>query len=225
LSKLLAPSLVAALLLSSVAAAADDRPVLSGRVIRVKDGDSFLMLSRGEEVEARIAGIDAPELSQPYGEAAREALRRRVDGREVRVEVGTIDRYGRAVGRLREGSDDVGRELVREGAAWVSRRYADDLELYDLESEARRARRGLWATAEAERMPPWNWRRSHPRSSAAPAEVEPRGDPAACGTKRYCREMTSCEEARFHLTRCGLLRLDGDGDGVPCEELCQGPKP
>ena len=42
----------------------------------------------------------------------------------------------------------------------------------------------------------------------------------ACGTKRYCREMTSCAEARFHLVRCGLTRLDADGDGRPCEALC-----
>jgi hypothetical protein len=32
--------------------------------------------------------------------------------------------------------------------------------------------------------------------------------------------MTSCEEALFHLEECGLSRLDGDSDGVPCEALC-----
>jgi len=42
-----------------------------------------------------------------------------------------------------------------------------------------------------------------------------------CGSKRYYRDMTSCEEARFYLERCGLTRLDGDGDEVPCEELCR----
>lgn len=54
----------------------------------------------------------------------------------------------------------------------------------------------------------------------------PRGvsRPAACGTKRYCTQMTSCEEAMFHFQVCGLTRLDGDGDGVPCERLC-GPGP
>ncbi len=43
----------------------------------------------------------------------------------------------------------------------------------------------------------------------------------ACGSKRVCAQMTSCEEARHHLTVCGLGRLDGDGDGVPCESLCR----
>lgn len=41
-----------------------------------------------------------------------------------------------------------------------------------------------------------------------------------CGSKRYCREMNSCDEAMFYLNQCGLGRLDGDGDGVPCESIC-----
>jgi hypothetical protein len=45
--------------------------------------------------------------------------------------------------------------------------------------------------------------------------------PFSCGTKRKCGEMSSCAEARFYLEECGLTRLDGDGDGVPCEALCE----
>ncbi|MBO1077246.1 excalibur calcium-binding domain-containing protein (plasmid) [Roseomonas marmotae] len=32
--------------------------------------------------------------------------------------------------------------------------------------------------------------------------------------------MRSCAKTRFYLQQCGLRRLDGDGDGVPCERLC-----
>ncbi|MGD8854020.1 MAG: excalibur calcium-binding domain-containing protein [Gammaproteobacteria bacterium] len=32
--------------------------------------------------------------------------------------------------------------------------------------------------------------------------------------------MISCDEAKFHLHSCGLARLDGDSDGIPCESLC-----
>ena len=42
----------------------------------------------------------------------------------------------------------------------------------------------------------------------------------SCGGKRYCGEMDSCAEANFYLNQCGLGRLDGDGDGVPCEKIC-----
>jgi deoxyribonuclease-1 len=42
-----------------------------------------------------------------------------------------------------------------------------------------------------------------------------------CGNKKYCKQMTSCEEAIFYLKKCGLTRLDGDKDGMPCESLCR----
>ncbi len=42
-----------------------------------------------------------------------------------------------------------------------------------------------------------------------------------CGTKRFCGEMASCAEARFFLAQCGLSRLDGNSDGVPCEKICR----
>jgi Excalibur calcium-binding domain len=44
-----------------------------------------------------------------------------------------------------------------------------------------------------------------------------------CAGKHYCNEMIFCEEAKFYLTQCGLSRLDGDGDGVPCDALCRCP--
>ncbi len=42
----------------------------------------------------------------------------------------------------------------------------------------------------------------------------------SCGGKSVCRQMDSCEEAYHYLNQCGIGRLDGDGDGVPCESIC-----
>jgi hypothetical protein len=42
----------------------------------------------------------------------------------------------------------------------------------------------------------------------------------SCGSKRYCGEMNSCAEANYYLNTCGVSRLDGDGDGTPCESIC-----
>ena len=99
-----------------------------------------------------------------------------------------------------------------------------------LEAEAKAAKRGLWGLPEAERMPPWDWRhggkaQASPGSSS-PAAGAPVAAPTAsggfsCSGKRYCKEMSSCEEAKFYLTTCGLGSLDGDKDGVPCEKLCR----
>ena len=138
------------------------------------------------------------------------------------------DRYGRTVGRVYVGNIDVNADMVRQGAAWVYRQFAKDASLYRLESEAKAARRGLWGLPEAANCPPWDWRKgSCPTPTAAPASpaisapAATRSAGFTCGGKRYCREMMSCEEARFYLTQCGVRSLDGDGDGVPCEKLCR----
>lgn len=65
------------------------------------------------------------------------------------------------------------------------------------------------------------------RSAQPPADQAPRlvpgaqGSARSCGAKLYCTQMTSCEEAQFYFRQCGLSRLDGDSDGVPCEGLCR----
>jgi len=51
-------------------------------------------------------------------------------------------------------------------------------------------------------------------------EVKPGAATFSCEEKRYCKEMTSCEEAIYHLQKCDQKRLDSDKDGVPCESLC-----
>lgn len=43
----------------------------------------------------------------------------------------------------------------------------------------------------------------------------------SCDLRKTCGQMTSCEEARFHLQQCGNGRLDGDSDGMPCESICR----
>ncbi len=40
----------------------------------------------------------------------------------------------------------------------------------------------------------------------------------ACAGKTMCSEMTSCVEAEFYLKNCPNTVLDGDLDGIPCEE-------
>ena len=39
----------------------------------------------------------------------------------------------------------------------------------------------------------------------------------SCTGKVYCSEMTSCAEARFYQRNCPGTKMDGDGDGIPCE--------
>ena len=120
-------------------------------VERVVDGDTLVV---GEE-RVRLHGIDAPELDQPQGPAARRALIELAAGQPVDCERLDTDRYGRAVAwcRTPDGTD-LGGWLVARGLALAYRRYSD--EYVDEETAARRARRGVWA---GDFVPPWEWRR------------------------------------------------------------------
>jgi len=59
------------------------------------------------------------------------------------------------------------------------------------------------------------------KASSLPVSAPARTTTAACGSKRYCKEMADCAEAKHYLNDCGVTTLDGDGDGVPCEALCR----
>jgi len=191
---------------------------LSGRVVGITDGDTFTLLtSENEQIRIRVAEIDAPERAQPYGNRSRQALSSLIFGKDVSVDVQVVDRYGRPVGRPIASGKDVTAEMVRIGAAWVYRTYSEDEALYELERSAQANGVGIWSLNEYERVPPWEWR----RNKRAPAPGNTDLEAFKCGKKSYCRQMLSCDEARFHLQSCGLASLDGDGDGVPCESLCR----
>ena len=198
---------------------------LTGRVVGVHDGDTLTQLVDGrQQVKVRLAGIDAPELAQPYGQQAKQALSGLVFGKEARVESAGPDRYGRTLGTVFVGAVNVNAALVEQGAAWVYRQYPHDPMLPGLESQAQTAKRGLWALQSDQRCPPWDWRHKDPCGSPMvfkALEPEPPIVAGRCGAKSTCGEMASCEEARFYLKECGLSRLDGDKDGMPCEALCR----
>jgi endonuclease YncB( thermonuclease family) len=172
---------------------------LEGRVVYVQDGDTFTMKANGHETKIRLGQIDAHELDQAFGPESKRSLQGLVRNRSVRVEVETIDKYGRTVGMVFADGVDVNREQIKRGMAWAYRHYLHDQSLLSEEDTAKQAHVGLWA--EANPTPPWEHR-------------------ASCGHKRYCKEMSSCREALHYLNDCGLLSLDRDKDGIPCETLC-----
>lgn len=206
---------------------------LTGRVVGVSDGDTLTLLANGrDQYRVRLAEIDAPEGGQPYGRNARRMLSDLAYGKQVTVRVVDVDRYGRYVGRIRANGVDVNAEMVKRGRAWAYRAYLSDQRFLMWEQEARRLKKGLWGLQSDQIMAPWEWRAarrrgnstSTPQSSrafAAPTARSPRSTGFQCGTRFRCGDMRSCEEAMFHMRQCGLSRLDGDNDGIPCEKLCR----
>lgn len=39
----------------------------------------------------------------------------------------------------------------------------------------------------------------------------------SCDGRTYCSQMSSCAEAKYFLAHCPGVKMDGDGDGIPCE--------
>ena len=212
--------------------------VLSGRAGAVQDGDTFdLITATGETVRIRLRDVDAPEDDQPFGDRSRLMLLDMLGTGRLQVELRGEDRFGRVLADVRAGPVFVNQRMVQQGGAWAFEDRLSNTDYLLWQNGARRARVGLWQDDPNLAVPPWSWRRGmrpppYPpvarqrqsfSASPVPAVVGPpppvAPGPAAfqCGTKTVCRQMTSCDEARYFLTRCGVGSLDGDGDGVPCE--------
>ncbi len=132
----------------------------AGRVIRILDGDTIEVLHNRSPERIRLAEIDAPEKSQPFGTRARQFAAELAFNQTVTVRPHDRDRYGRTVAEiiLPDGRS-LNRELVRNGFAWHYRRYSSDQTLEALEQEARDNRRGLWHDLHP--VPPWEFRQEH----------------------------------------------------------------
>lgn len=67
---------------------------------------------------------------------------------------------------------------------------------------------------------------SQPAGPAIPEAVATDPSPGSfrCDGRTHCSQMTSCREARFFLKNCPGTKMDGDNDGVPCEQQwCTSP--
>ena len=228
--------LVASLALGVAAApkkaAAPAKPVvIEGTVSRVVDGDTLWIKTEGDgepPVVVRVEGIDAPESCQTGGADATAALTALALGRKVSVRVVARDEHGRVVGRVLDGERDLGDRMVRDGQAWSSRYQYDRGPYVAEERMALALKRGLHGAGGA--IQPRDFRKQHgPCDGAGAKPAAPISvvlatgasfSPAAarCDARLYCSQMTSCAEATWFLKNCPGVKMDGDRDGVPCEQ-------
>ena len=156
---------------------------LAGRVVRVVDGDTVVLLD-GDKAQhkIRLAGIDAPETGQEFGTKAKQHLLDLVGGDEITVAWQKRDKYGRIVGKLVHDGTDVNLAMVRSGFAWWYRKYAgeqsplDQVHYEAAQERAKTERVGLWADKAP--LAPWDWR---PMSKSTPVAAE-----CLCGTGPVC---------------------------------------
>jgi len=136
---------------------------LAGRVVGVADGDTITVLDSDKvQHKIRLAGIDAPEKKQPFGNRSKESLSELAYDKTVTVETDKRDKYGRKVGKVLVNGKDVNLVQVERGMAWFYRQYQreqspNDRRLYEAAEDGAKAdKRGLWHDVGP--VPPWEFR-------------------------------------------------------------------
>lgn len=151
----------------SVAQASGSSYKLTGKVVRVSDGDTVNLLVENKQERIRLASIDAPETAhgssqpgQPFGEASRKNLANYVAGKTLTVVCFEKDRYERHICDIPVDGTTANRLQVEQGMAWANQqakgKYLRDQSLPELEKNARQKKLGLWSEPGA--VAPWEWR-------------------------------------------------------------------
>lgn len=153
--------------------------VIIGRVVGVADGDTITVLDAEKtQRKIRVAGIDAPENKQAFGQRSKTSMSDLVFGKDVTVLTSKGDRYGRLIGKVMVADPsctarvcpktlDAGLAQLTVGMAWWYRQYAreqsaEDAGAYEFaEQEAHARHVGLWRDIDP--TPPWDWRHSSRR--------------------------------------------------------------
>jgi endonuclease YncB( thermonuclease family) len=142
---------------------------VTGRVVSVADGDTITMLGADKiQHKIRLAGIDAPEKKQPFGQRSKESLSDLVFDKTVTVNTEKLDKYRRNVGKVLVDGVDANLEQLKRGMAWHYKAYQREQSLDDrlayaaAEKESAASHIGLWQDTEP--VPPWVFR--HPAKAA-----------------------------------------------------------
>lgn len=133
------------------------------KVVEVIDGDTVFVLDQFRSSrKIWLAGIDAPELDQPFGEESKIHLAQRVLGKLIEVEYLQRDRYGRIIGKLLKNGLDINLQQLNNGFAWHFKQAEIELTKLDYaiyrsaEKTAKSNGLGLWSFPTT--IPPWEHR-------------------------------------------------------------------
>lgn len=142
---------------------AASEPALA-KVVGVHDGDTVTVLDAdSRQLRVRLAGIDAPERGQAFGQRSKEALSDCAFAKEVVLVGDKVDRYGRLVAKVLATGVDCNLRQVSLGLAWHYKQYereqsgAERRAYAEAENAARDAGAGLWRERP---QPPWEYRSS-----------------------------------------------------------------
>lgn len=122
-------------------------PETTATVTRVLDGDTIEVAYSDGDVRVRLAGLNAPETGECFGDVATDELEESLDGETVVLETTGVDQFDRVLAYVSVGDVDVNLDLVRRGLA-IATTAGDDFRrpaLLDAEEHAYSDAIGLWA--------------------------------------------------------------------------------
>jgi micrococcal nuclease len=205
-------------------------------VTSVVDGDTIDISPSVEgRSRVRLIGMDTPEVhfgTQPYGPEASAFAKRELDGERVRLEldVQKIDPYGRLLAYVYLPDGRMFNEaLLEDGYAQVATfppnvKYQE--RFLEAQREARTQNRGLWGLSASELCKQTDRGNGIGSGCSDPAPESPSAVPSASAdsgadSNLDCASFAYQEEAQRVLKQdpSGPNYLDGDGDGVACEDL------
>ena len=130
----------------------------TARVVRMKDGDTYVLADGNNTFTARLLKIDAPELKQKSGMEAYRFVNGTIAGKMVGYTGTAKDRYGRTLVSITINGLRLDSLIIRNGWAWHYVNYDNETMLDNAMQEAIGDSLGLWSCGNANVCPPWLYR-------------------------------------------------------------------
>jgi len=131
-------------------------------VVRVVDGDTFIIQADGKEIHVRLIGVDTPETVdprkevQPFGKEASDYLTGLITGKtaSLKFDLNRSDKYGRLLVYLYLDGKFVNAEIIKGGYGraytYYPFQYLDEFSA--LEAAAKQKDVGIWANEKISQM-------------------------------------------------------------------------
>ncbi len=210
-----------------------DGKVLEGKfsVVRIIDGDTIVVNINGKDETIRLIGINAPETVDPrkavecFGKEASNKAKELLDKKVVYLEKdstqGDTDKYGRLLRYVfLEDGTNFNKIMIADGYVYeytYNLPYKYQSEFKQAETEARKAKKGLWADDACVIK----------KEIKVPAQILPvttkicncSGNIYNCPNFKTQQEAQKCFDYCKQLGKGDVHKLDADKDGIACETL------
>lgn len=133
---------------------------VKGKVIKVKDGDTVVVLLSDKTQETvRLAEVDCPENGQPFGKNAKQFTSSQVFEKNITFYRTGKDRYKRTIAKIFYSNHKyLSAEIIKAGLGWWYYQASKNTRLREMQDKAKEKKLGLWSDKKA--VSPWDFRAS-----------------------------------------------------------------